>query len=526
MAGPPVRVYNEAAPSSPHSGEDISHLPAHPSLPTVGEGDDAAHGEESRILELPGRRRILSWYQSSVEPGQSSFLPHACGPDSIPSPPLPLPIPVTYTAKRPNWSLALRDATLVAYSFLLDSFTRQLYLHLLLRIPSLYFSRVASIFEEAQFSLPQIRHMALQEWNSNGMAKGRRMFLAPQDPPVLPRSLLNFRSSWEAFINSLMREWKTLNIISVLLLSAILTMLQLEGAAHPLIRTSALCSLICALMSLLYGCMYIIRFGTMRKLHKASGFATEAQKDTASIWWNVWVLLAMPATWLAWSIIMFLICIMSFIWLSGIELNSNSFWVSPQAALGLRIGLTVVFSLALMYFVLIVKTFHRYGDALDEEWMRTVRGWVKEETLGLREKDPSHGYVPYSRPASWASLDQDNASRGPSPVARPPLPPSPGQLPLGPEPPMPTQLEPLEPPLRDAVADQVDFFDTGSDPMRLNRLLQPSTTSGLPFLRWNMLYSSQHLLDLRLGCGGTAAGSQRHSRVQRVSLSWQRCSLG
>ncbi|KAJ7705010.1 hypothetical protein B0H17DRAFT_1039028 [Mycena rosella] len=27
------------------------------------------------------------------------------------------------------------------------------------------------------------------------------------------------------------------------------------------------------LVSLLYGCMYIIRFGTMRKLHKASSFA-------------------------------------------------------------------------------------------------------------------------------------------------------------------------------------------------------------------------------------------------------------
>ncbi|KAJ6583897.1 hypothetical protein DFH09DRAFT_911185 [Mycena vulgaris] len=108
------------------------------------------------------------------------------------------------------------------------------------------------------------------------------MFLAYQDPTVLPPSLLNFRSSWEGFIDSLMREWKTLNIISVLLLSAILTMLQIEAAAHPIIRTSALCSLICALMSLLYGCMYIIRFGTMRKMHKASSFANVGNIFTVS----------------------------------------------------------------------------------------------------------------------------------------------------------------------------------------------------------------------------------------------------
>jgi hypothetical protein len=32
-------------------------------------------------------------------------------------------------------------------------------------------------------------------------------------------SYMNLRTSWQAFIDSLMREWKTLNIISVLLLS-------------------------------------------------------------------------------------------------------------------------------------------------------------------------------------------------------------------------------------------------------------------------------------------------------------------
>jgi len=51
-------------------------------------------------------------------------------------------------------------------------------------------------------------------------------------------------------------------------------MLQIQSAAaDPLIRYSALLSLLCALMSLLYGCMYIIRFGTMRKTHKAAEWA-------------------------------------------------------------------------------------------------------------------------------------------------------------------------------------------------------------------------------------------------------------
>ncbi|KAJ7233043.1 hypothetical protein C8J57DRAFT_960632, partial [Mycena rebaudengoi] len=242
--------------------------------------------------------------------------------------------------------------------FVFDSVPRQVYLHLLLRIPSLYFSRVTRVFEDAQLSLPDIKRMArarADQWTSKDAA---HFFSVQAD--MLPPSLLNFRSSWETFIDSLMREWKTLNIISVLLLSAILTVLQIDAAANQITRTSALFSLICALMSLLYGCMYIIRFGTMRKMHKASSFATEAQKRTANIWWNIWVLLAMPAIWLSWSIITFFMCIMSMIWLSGSADDKIGFTASSRDALGPRIGLTVVFSVGLIYFALIVKTFHRY----------------------------------------------------------------------------------------------------------------------------------------------------------------------
>lgn len=56
--------------------------------------------------------------------------------------------------------------------------------------------------------------------------------------------------------------------------SAILTMFQIEDAAtDPLTRTAALLSLICAIMSLSYGCMYIVRFGTMRSMYRASIWA-------------------------------------------------------------------------------------------------------------------------------------------------------------------------------------------------------------------------------------------------------------
>src|ERR1700679_4055562 len=55
---------------------------------------------------------------------------------------------------------------------------------------------------------------------------------------------------------------------------AILTVFQIQDAADdPLTRTAALCSLVSALMSLSFGITYIIRFGTMRSMYRASRWA-------------------------------------------------------------------------------------------------------------------------------------------------------------------------------------------------------------------------------------------------------------
>ncbi|KAJ7621868.1 hypothetical protein DFH06DRAFT_767146 [Mycena polygramma] len=271
-------------------------------------------------------------FSSPLEFGPQNFVPYdnVLETNTVTGTPNDLPLPVTSNAGAASKYLVLYAIAPTTLNFILDVVPRQVYLHILLRIPALYFSRVSRVFEDAQLSLPDIKRMACattDDWDSHKPGQ-RSHFLTHHNPTVpLPRSLLNFRTSWEGFIDSLMREWKTLNIISVLLLSAILTM-----------------------------------------------FYQEAQKNTANIWWNVWVLLAMPAIWLSWSITMFLTCIMSFIWLSGAAHSAES----AQLSLGPRIGLTVVFSIALVYFVLIVTTFRQYGDALDRKWMQTVNEWANE----------------------------------------------------------------------------------------------------------------------------------------------------
>ena len=167
---------------------------------------------------------------------------------------------------------------------------RQVYHNfLLLRLPRLYSSRIAGL-----------------EWNSQGggrsgvgvdSASGTPFHGGPEEwvyppgssghkgtPGVSGAATSGFVFS-EAFIDSLLREWKTLNVVSALLTSCvsfplffppfkyngalkkrrgILALLQIpEAADNPITRNTALLSLICALMSLSYGCIYIMRFGTM-----------------------------------------------------------------------------------------------------------------------------------------------------------------------------------------------------------------------------------------------------------------------
>jgi hypothetical protein len=119
---------------------------------------------------------------------------------------------------------------------------------------------------------------------------------------------------------------------------------------------------------------------------------------------------------------MFLTCIMSFIWLSGSSQDQVDFAVSPRAALGPRIGLTVVFSLGMIYFILIVRTFHRYGDPLDREWMRTVNQWTKEameypyQNQPNRPVYPSPSWVRRSISPQKPRSSTPRSSRHPSPT--------------------------------------------------------------------------------------------------------------
>ncbi|KAK2463412.1 hypothetical protein APHAL10511_004498 [Amanita phalloides] len=328
---PPVYEYHDVSPSTSSVRSRHMYSRARPRTPT---------GQSGTYRSITSTTRPFS----SIEPYPAS-ISYSIGYSDMKKP------------KLRNYVLA----------FMLDTIPRQMYHYMLLCLPSLYFGRVARIFDEGGLSLPEISVLAQA---STAYNQSSANIFGTKEPSSPTSPFWNLKATWEALIDSLLNEWKTLNIASVLLLSAILTMIQLPGASvEPVILYSALASLICSLMSLLYGCMYIIRFDSMRKTYRAIIWAKAAQETKTLIWWNVWVLLAMPAVWLAWSILLFLLCIMTYIWQvvpSGVH---HQLGTAPNMVP--RTILSALFGLAFVYTALIAITFRQYGE-VDRKWGQSM----------------------------------------------------------------------------------------------------------------------------------------------------------
>ncbi|KZO93793.1 hypothetical protein CALVIDRAFT_600508 [Calocera viscosa TUFC12733] len=232
---------------------------------------------------------------------------------------------------------------------------KQAYISLLLRLPALYFSRVGRLFTEADLTKKEmeriIRCMHSPEWEFD---------LEIGEGGATSQPLREFKDSWEDFVDHVIKEWKTLNLVSALLLTAILTLFQIDVSNEPVTHTCGLLSLVCALLSLIFGCMYIVRFSTMRTMNKAARWAQAAQASQTNPVWNVWIFLAFPSVWLAWSLVFFVASILAYTWTSDPivppeYLRSPGSWVS-------RAFISFVVLLGLLGLCGVISTFRSYSD--------------------------------------------------------------------------------------------------------------------------------------------------------------------
>ncbi|TDL20829.1 hypothetical protein BD410DRAFT_772248 [Rickenella mellea] len=233
--------------------------------------------------------------------------------------------PYHYTPRPPKDSEGRSQRNEFAY--FISQIPAQIYINLLLQIPNIYYKRVRRLFPGSDWSVVII--------------------------PVC---------EWGGFVDTVKNEWQTLNVVSGLTLTAVVSLLAISDIANGIVtRTAAQLSLIAALWSLMYGIIYVLRFSTMGSPQKAYRWAMEARNTRTNILWNVWVLLAMPAVWFAWSIISFSIAIITYVWTTGSS-QDNPTPPSRHAVLPARIVLSVFFALGLVYAGLVIRTFSSYAS--------------------------------------------------------------------------------------------------------------------------------------------------------------------
>jgi hypothetical protein len=139
------------------------------------------------------------------------------------APPSPEPVPIrleegvlvsTISDLECQSTIAVYDSKAdrdLAYNGLTFKIPNQVYLYMMLRLPAFYFGRVSKVFEDAELNMKHIRHMAV--------ASQSQLKRSEWDDQTLPRPLQTFKATWHEFIESVVTEWKTLNLISALLLS-------------------------------------------------------------------------------------------------------------------------------------------------------------------------------------------------------------------------------------------------------------------------------------------------------------------
>ena len=110
---------------------------------------------------------------------------------------------------------------------------------------------------------------------------------------------------------------------------------------------------------------------------------------------------------------LYIACILSFVWRAGTTKNEPTYVLSFHAELGIRIAFSAVFALGVVYFALITRTLWHYGDRLDNNFKKDVASWAREHSkLSHRPSHTGPPVFPAGRLPPPRSYRSHSASTG------------------------------------------------------------------------------------------------------------------
>ena len=97
---------------------------------------------------------------------------------------------------------------------------------------------------------------------------------------------------------------------------------------------------------------------------------------------------------------LYITCIMTFVWRTSVQDTNPPGDLSKGGLLVVRIVITVVLGLGMLYGWLILNTFSRYGEAMDKAWKKRIDGWLDEKASTQFIPQSITSYIPCIDPSS------------------------------------------------------------------------------------------------------------------------------
>ncbi|KAJ3576866.1 hypothetical protein NP233_g140 [Leucocoprinus birnbaumii] len=174
-------------------------------------------------------------------------------------------------------------------------------------------------------------------------------------------------------LTTLLREWKTLRVLSSIIFASVLAMLQIERVEEDsIVSTPAYFSLLFGVMSAISATILDLYFqcgksspGIIAWVHSLRNISEPMRLDDDS------VVLALPAISTAWSTLLFIISIIAFTFegysghADGTPVDTVHHILSPSASLSFRILLFIAMIIGIGYLVMLMRTLRKISRAQD-----------------------------------------------------------------------------------------------------------------------------------------------------------------
>ncbi|KAJ6597513.1 hypothetical protein DFH09DRAFT_1132080 [Mycena vulgaris] len=152
--------------------------------------------------------------------------------------------------------------------------------------------------------------------------------------------------------------------IAGILFGVLFTVLQISSASYdPMVRTIVQLSIVCLFFGAVYAFILSMALGKLETGTEGLVWIRQAtSRATRNLFWNPWIMLSMPLTWIIWGVIYFAVFILVFLWRSGaIDERDENSKPSLHQEYGPRAITTLIFGVGVVYLILIIITVRGMG---------------------------------------------------------------------------------------------------------------------------------------------------------------------